>query len=596
MAESGPHPDRRRLGGILHAYQAYDPKAFPSPTAPAPDVAGAAFEHMLRFGSMRHFTEEELANAIRIDPSQIAGLGPSLDALVAMLEERKRKILETYETGAARRDAERAVTEAAANTRVPPEFLKKFTNAVQQRQIRDLERLWYAAERSDTRFAADLLNLRDVLGSHYQVEALEDAYDFTGRTEMDVPKALDVKEELEAIDRLLEQLREAMENAQLAVIDMDELARFVDRADVDQLERLREQVADYMREMAERQGIERTREGYQLTPRAYKLYQGRLLDEIFSDLQAARSGRHSGPVTGEGAVELPRTRGYEFGDSAANMDVVQSFVNAMVREGTKARRHEGTEGAGQSSGSDPSGLRASVSLRLSAADIEIHETRNTPKCATVVAMDMSGSMRYEGQYVATKRMALAFDALIRSEFPGDYLEFLEMATFARRVPASRVAELMPKPVTIHDPVVRLKADMSDDRITEGHIPPHFTNIGHALRLSRQLLGAQDTPNRQVILLTDGLPTAHFEGSDLYLLYPADLLTERATMREAHACAREGITINIFLLPNWSQDEDDIAFAHRMAEATRGRVFFTAGGDVDRFVLWDYVRMRRKIIG
>jgi uncharacterized protein with von Willebrand factor type A (vWA) domain len=211
-------------------------------------------------------------------------------------------------------------------------------------------------------------------------------------------------------------------------------------------------------------------------------------------------------------------------------------------------------------------------------------------------MDMSGSMRYEGQYVATKRMALAFDALIRSEYPGDYLEFLEMGTFAKRVHASRVPELMPKPVTIHDPVVRLKADMTDERITESHIPPHFTNIQHALKLARQLLGAQDTPNRQIILLTDGLPTAHFEGSDLYLLYPADVLTERATMREAHACAREGITINIFLLPNWSQDEDDIAFAHRMAEATKGRVFFTAGGDVDRFVLWDYVSMRRKIIG
>jgi uncharacterized protein with von Willebrand factor type A (vWA) domain len=582
-----------RLGGILHAYQAYDPKTFPSPRQPAPDVAGAAFEHMMRFGSMRYFTDEDLANAIRIDPSQIAGLGPSLDALIAMLEERKRKILETYETSAAIADAARAAEQAAANTRVPPEFLKRFQEAIRQRQIRDLERLWYAAEGADRAFAADLLNLRDVLGNQYQVEALDDAYDFTGRREMDVARALDVKEELEAIDRLLEQLREAMQDAKLAVIDMDELARFVDQADVDQLERLREQVADYMRELAEQQGLERTREGYQLTPRAYKLYQSRLLDEIFSDLEAARSGRHSGPITGEGAVELPRTRPYEFGDSAANMDVTQSFINAMVREGTEGRGHEGTE-ARRHEGTKGRDRAASTYLRPT--DIEIHETRNTPKCATAVAMDMSGSMRYEGQYVATKRMALAFDALIRSEYPGDYLEFLEMGTFAKRVHASRVPELMPKPVTIHDPVVRLKADMTDERITESHIPPHFTNIQHALKLARQLLGAQDTPNRQIILLTDGLPTAHFEGSDLYLLYPADVLTERATMREAHACAREGITINIFLLPNWSQDEDDIAFAHRMAEATKGRVFFTAGGDVDRFVLWDYVSMRRKIIG
>jgi uncharacterized protein with von Willebrand factor type A (vWA) domain len=67
------------------------------------------------------------------------------------------------------------------------------------------------------------------------------------------------------------------------------------------------------------------------------------------------------------------------------------------------------------------------------------------------------------------------------------------------------------------------------------------------------------------------------------------------MREAMACKREGITINIFLLPSWSQDEDDVAFAQRMAEQTGGRVLFVGGEDLDRFVLWDYVQQRRKII-
>ncbi len=103
---------------------------------------------------------------------------------------------------------------------------------------------------------------------------------------------------------------------------------------------------------------------------------------------------------------------------------------------------------------------------------------------------------------------------------------------------------MPKPVTLYDPVVRLKADMSDERVSEMQIPPHFTNIQHGLQLARQLLAAQDTPNRQVILITDGLPTAHFEGKDLYLLYPPDPRTEEATLREGQLCRREGITINI----------------------------------------------------
>jgi hypothetical protein len=89
---------RNNLGGIIHTYQKYDPINFPSPVAPPPDVASAAMEHLLLYGNTRRLTEEELARAVHIDPSQIIGLGPSLDALIEMLLERKRKILATYET------------------------------------------------------------------------------------------------------------------------------------------------------------------------------------------------------------------------------------------------------------------------------------------------------------------------------------------------------------------------------------------------------------------------------------------------------------------------------------------------------------------
>ena len=99
------------------------------------------------------------------------------------------------------------------------------------------------------------------------------------------------------------------------------------------------------------------------------------------------------------------------------------------------------------------------------------------------------------------------------------------------------------------------------------MPPHFTNIQHGLQLARQFLAAQDTPNRQMILITDGLPTAHFEGKYLYLLYPPDPRTEEATLREGQLCQREGITINIFLLPSWSQSSEDVQFAYRLAEST-----------------------------
>jgi uncharacterized protein with von Willebrand factor type A (vWA) domain len=210
-------------------------------------------------------------------------------------------------------------------------------------------------------------------------------------------------------------------------------------------------------------------------------------------------------------------------------------------------------------------------------------------------MDMSGSMRYDAQYINVKRMALALNGLILSEYPGDYLRFVEMYTFAKPRQGGEIIDLLPKPVTLYEPIVRFRVDMSRDDISEFQIPPHFTNIQRSLQMARQFLAAQDTPNRQIILITDGLPTAHFDGSWLYLLYPPDALTEDATMREGRLCQRDGITINIFLVPSWSQSEEDIRFAYRLAESTKGRVFFTAGRDLDRYVVWDYIKRKREIL-
>jgi uncharacterized protein with von Willebrand factor type A (vWA) domain len=297
-----------------------------------------------------------------------------------------------------------------------------------------------------------------------------------------------------------------------------------------------------------------------------------VLTQIFSDLKASRTGRHPDAVLGDGATESPVTKPYEFGDSVTHMDIPGSFTNALLRAGP------------------------GLPVRLTPDDNVVHKTRNTPKAATCVLLDMSGSMRYDGLYVNVKRMGLALDGLIRSEYPGDFLQFIEMCTFAKPRPVADVATLMPKMPTLFSPVVRLMADMSDPKFTEYDIHQHFTNIQHALQTARRFLGNQPTPNRQVMLITDGLPTAHFEGSKLFLLYPPDPRTEAATMREAKLCAREGITINIFLLNNWNQSREDIRFAYRMAESTKGRVIFTAGRELDRYVIWDYIKRRKLIVG
>lgn len=563
--------NRKNLGGIIHTYQRYDPQRFPSPTQPPPDLVSPAFEHMLAYGSMRELTEEELARAVRLDPSQIAGLGPSLETLKALLEERKRKILATYETRSVEQKAKQVFQKAAQKIKPPKPLRQRFDKAVATEQIRDLERLWFAAGDDNSPFARALIGLVEHLGNKYEIDELAAKYTFTGHESMSIPKALEVKEELEKIDELLKQLEEASKTAQIGLIDMDALAEFAEPGDIEQLSALQQQIQDYLREIAERQGLEQQGRNFQLTPQAYRLFQGKLLERIFSQLQASRTGRHQGPVIGEGAVELQQTKPYEFGDSVAQMDIPATLTNAMIRQGNERP------------------------LRIHQDDIQIHRTRNTPKCATCVLMDMSGSMRYDGQYMNVKRMALALEGLIRREYPGDFLQFIEVFSFAKPCHASEVVTLMPKPVTIYDPIVRLRADMSRPDISESQIPPHFTNIQHGLSLARKFLTTQDTPNRQVILITDGLPTAHFEGEQLYLLYPPDPQTEAATMREGHLCQRENITINIFLVPSWSQSREDIRFAHRLAESTTGRVFFTGGGDLDRYVVWDYVNRRREII-
>ena len=572
-------PTRDTLGGIVHVYQRYDPARIPPPRMPLADLVSPAMEHLLEFGSIDELTEEQLADAVMLDPAQITGLGPSLAALKHMLEERIRKIIERYETDSIRKKTRQVFQNAAQQVQPPAKSRDAFQRAVREEQLRQLERLWYAQDNDQSRFSGQLVTLVDRLGEVYQMDELAAAWTFSGRQKLSLPEALEVKEELETLSKLLKQLEEAQKNAKIGLIDMEALARFAEAGQLDELDKLKQQVQDLVEHMAAEQGLQRTQRGYQLTPKAMRVFQGKLLNQIFASLDPSRTGRHQVNIVGDGAVEMVPTRPYEFGDSVAHMDIPGSLVNAMLRQASSRKE----------------GLSAGP-LRMEQRDIEVHRTRNTPKCATTVVLDMSGSMRYGGLYVNVKRMALALQGLVQKEYPGDSLQFIEMFSFAKLRTFGEIASLLPKPVTVFDSVVRLRADMSDPGISEMQIPPHFTNIQHALQLSRRLLSRQDTPNKQVLIITDGLPTAHFEGNQLFLLYPPHPRTEEATIREAQACRREGITVNVFLLSGWSQSREDIQFAYRLAETSKGRVFFTAGKDLDRFVVWDYVSKRRSIIG
>ena len=416
------------------------------------------------------------------------------------------------------------------------------------------------------------MQLIDRLGDKYQVDELAAKYEFTGRTPMTVPKAMEIKEELEEIDRLLKQLEEAAKTAQIGVIDMEALAEYAEPGDMEQLNELAAQIEQYLRTWPKSKGWSKTGQGYRLTPKAYRLFQGRLLERIFSNLEAARTGRHQGPIVGEGAVELQQTKPYEFGDSLANMDIPGSLINAMLRDGP------------------------GLPLRMRSEDIIVHRTRNTPKCATAVLLDMSGSMRYDGLYVNVKRMGLALDGLIRREYPGDWLRFIEVYTFAKLRQAGEVVTLAAQaghalrpggpPEGRHE----RRADERDADPAALHQHPARPAIGpatagrpgHAQPADHpHYRRPADGPFRRARICTCSIrPTAR---------------TEEATLREGQLCRREGITINIFLLQSWWQSSEDVQFAQKLSESTTGRVFFTAGKDLDRYVVWDYVKRRREIV-
>ena len=280
----------------------------------------------------------------------------------------------------------------------PKNFRDRFRRAFEEEQIRDLERVWYAHGNDNSPFARELVKLVDRLGDKYEVDELAGKYDFTGRTPMTVPQAIEIKEELETIDRLLKQLEEAAKNAQIGIIDLEALAEFAEPGDMDKLAQMQRQVEELLRHMAEQQGLERGKQGYQLTPKAYRhLPRPTAGKNLFAVASSRAPGGIKARSSAKGRSSCSKPSRTNSATAWRTWIFPQSLINAMLREGTD------------------------LPLRMKPDDIVIHRTRNNPKCATAVLMDMSGSMRYGGQYINVKRMGLALDGLIRREYPGDFL-------------------------------------------------------------------------------------------------------------------------------------------------------------------------------
>jgi uncharacterized protein with von Willebrand factor type A (vWA) domain len=282
--------------------------------------------------------------------------------------------------------------------------------------------------------------------------------------------------------------------------------------------------------------VQSGRRGLELTARGVRRIGQKALRDLYARLKRDRFGDHPISVRGFGSEHSDETKAYEFGD-AFNLQVEQTLMNALRREGPGR----------------PVGLQID--------DFEVYRSELAATCATVLMIDMSRSMPLRGYFYAAKKVALALDALIRSQFPRDHLSVIAFSEYARPIPPSQLAEL------------------SYNEYVYG------TNIQHGLMLARQYLNRRQDANKQVIIITDGEPTAHMEGGKAQFFYPPMPETFQRTLLEVQRCTRDHIVINTFMLDN---DYHLVSFVKQMTKLNGGRAFFTSADRLGDYILLDYV--------
>ncbi len=263
-------------------------------------------------------------------------------------------------------------------------------------------------------------------------------------------------------------------------------------------------------------------------------------EEIFEGMKKGGPGYHPVPATGDGIERQPETRPFEFGDDLHHLDAPRSLQNAL-------RRTHGD-------------------LELAEEDLQIHETEHLTACASVVAIDVSHSMVLYGEDRITpaKKVALALTELITTRYPKDHLSVILFGDRAEQVP---LADL---------PYVQAG--------------PYHTNTREALQLARGLLARQKQPNKQIILITDGKPSAITEGGRVYKNpFGLDLRIVNATLEEADVCRRQKVVITTFMLATDTMLTD---FVDKLTRINRGRAYFASPYNLGEFLLADYIKNRR----
>ena len=402
------------------------------------------------------------------------------------------------------------------------------------KQMGQMQSLFMKDERLEAEMAQLAMNLEQLM----PMDALRRPYDFKGDENITMKEAMRVMEELQEMDQLERQLRRAKDPDDLDKIDPADVERLLGEDAARELQQLRE----LAKKLEEAGYLEQRGGKLQLTARAMRKIGDKALREVFAHLKRDRFGRHAVSRRGAGGDRTDDAKRYEFGDPFL-LDLRGTLMNAVERQG------RGTP------------------VRLSPDDFDVWRTELSTQAATVVLLDLSRSMLYNGCFLPAKKVALALHALIRGQFPRDSLYIVGFSLYAREFKPTELPELSPSETNIG------------------------TNMHAAMMLARTLLGRQKGGNKQVIMITDGEPTAHMEDGEAEFSYPPTRRTLQETLKEVQRCTREGITINTFMLERSAMLA---AFVEQMAKINHGRAFFATPERLGEYVLVDYVSNKRRV--
>jgi uncharacterized protein with von Willebrand factor type A (vWA) domain len=406
----------------------------------------------------------------------------------------------------------------------------------------------------DPELQATLAELAGTLELMSPRTRLGSAHSFFGDQEVSLDEAMRLMDQLQSIEELERELRGVTRGEPMSAEAGDRLRELLGDPAARSLDEMQRVVAD----LEGRGLVERGPEGMRLTARGMRRIGQKALGDLFARLRRDRFGEHEVLRLGAGGGRGEDSKRYEMGDPF-DLDVQRTVMNAVARE---AQGGAAVTGRGRRRAPGPPRRRLP---HLAAEDFEVHRTESLTRCATVLMLDMSRSMPLRGYFYAAKKVALALDSLIRSQYPRDALTVVGFSDMAREIPARALPEL-----SVNEYV-------------------YGTNLQHALMLARRILARSHAENKQVIIVSDGEPTAHIENGRPVFAYPPLPETFAKTLVEVRRCTLENIVINTFMLES---NHHLVQFVNRMTRLNRGRAFFISPDRLGDYVLVDYVSSRR----